>query len=240
MDTKSLTAGELIGITSPAIHGDIIENTVTYSGGWKINGVTKNGVTTTPTNLFAAAAPAAYFIPGGSMDLLVTIAYKVRTYDANLSTTYSEVSQTITNSVNLSSLSDPNKYYKILIHLGLTSVKFSATVANWAAASGGDGEEIWLPSNVVVKNDLALSVTPAQIAKAASSTTVLTVQDNSVAVAPTSVTGYSDWLSYDSETQTFTARENTTDAERSQTITVTYNSGTYTNTNTITITQAGS
>lgn len=146
----SVTEGELINISSPAIHGNIIENTVTYNSGWKIDGVAKSGVTTSPSNLFATAAPAAYFIPGGSMDLLITITYVVRTADSNLSTGYSEVTQTITNSVNLSSLATPNKYYKILVHLGLTEVKFSATVADWEAASGAIDKEIWLPSNVVV------------------------------------------------------------------------------------------
>ena len=145
----SVTEGELINISSPAIHGNIIENTVTYESGWKINGVAKSGVTTSPSNLFATAAPAAYFIPGGSMDLLITITYVVRTADSNLSTGYSEVTQTITNSVNLSSLATPNKYYKILVHLGLTEVKFSAAVADWEAASGAIDKEIWLPSNVV-------------------------------------------------------------------------------------------
>lgn len=56
---------------------------------------------------------------------------------------------------------DYPKYYKLLIHLGLTSVKFSAIVADWdssdAPGQGGDdnsnidnNKDIWLPSNVVV------------------------------------------------------------------------------------------
>jgi hypothetical protein len=37
------------------------------------------------------------------------------------------------------------------MHVGLTSVKFSATVEDWGdATDSGDKKEIWLPSNVVV------------------------------------------------------------------------------------------
>ena len=146
----SVAEGELIDITSPAINGNIIENNVTYADDvWKIDGTAKDGVTTTPQNLFATAPGAAYFIPGGAMKLLVTIQYVVRTRDVNLSSGYSEVTQTIKKSVNLSALNTPNKYYKILIHLGLTSVKFTATVSDWEAASAGTADaEISLPANV--------------------------------------------------------------------------------------------
>ena len=104
-------------------------------------------------------------IPGANQTLYITVDYMVRTADLNLAKGFSEVNQVITNKVDLSSLNS-NKYYKIIIHLGMTSVKFEAVVADWETAndgtydengtytSGGSStaneEHIWLPSNVVV------------------------------------------------------------------------------------------
>jgi len=126
------------------------------------------GVTTTPQPVFASEnVPGILMIPGGStaQSLYVTLEYYVRTADKNLVAGYSEVLQKITNKVDLSSL-NPNKYYTIIMHIGLTSVKFEAVVADWATTSDGtydengtytpgsgstDTEEkVWLPSNVVV------------------------------------------------------------------------------------------
>ena len=122
------------------------------------------GVTTTPTPIFAKEnVPGLLLIPGGTgNDIYVTVNYVVRTADPKLSAGYSEVEQTITNKVSLANLS-PNKYYTIIMHLGLTSVKFEAVVADWSTKDddtyntngtvtpSGDDETqaIWLPSNVV-------------------------------------------------------------------------------------------
>ena len=123
------------------------------------------GVTVDAQALFCDEnVPSLMIIPisGQSSDLYVTIDYVVRTADNNLSTGFTEVEQVITNKVTLSSLA-PNKYYKIIMHLGLTSVKFEAKVADWQTASGGTYNEngtytpggdanessVWLPSNVV-------------------------------------------------------------------------------------------
>lgn len=129
-----------------------------YTGG-------ATGVTVTAVPLFAKETiPGLLVIPSGATQTIyVRIKYYVRTLDANLSDHYSEVVQTITNKVDLSSLAS-NKYYKIIMHLGLTSVKFEAIVSDWQLKSGsnidGDGHEtggsgdnessVWLPSNVVV------------------------------------------------------------------------------------------
>ena len=122
------------------------------------------GVTTTAQNLFTNEdVPGLMVIPGGSSTLYVTVDYFVRTADPNLSTGYTEVEQKITNEVSLASL-QPNKYYTIIMHIGLTSVKFEAVVADWQTNEGGtynengeytpDGNaneaKVWLPSNVVV------------------------------------------------------------------------------------------
>lgn len=115
------------------------------------------GVTTTATNVYNAAGDAFYLIPGqDDQQLTVTVDYIVRTYDANLAVLTNEVSgcskveQIITNVVTLPAATlASNKFFTLVIHLGLTSVKFAATVASWDDNSGaGNNQEIWLPSNV--------------------------------------------------------------------------------------------
>jgi len=110
-------------------------------------------------------APAIMMIPGNAdQTIYVTVDYFVRTADANLSTSYSEVEQVITNKVVLPhALLASNNVYKIIMHLGLTSVKFEAIVSDWQTKenstigengqeTGGDAlndRNVWLPSNVV-------------------------------------------------------------------------------------------
>ena len=121
------------------------------------------GVTTEATPVFANEnVPALMVIPGGEATLYITVDYFVRTADPKLDAGYSEVEQTITNAVSLSNL-DPNKYYTIIMHLGLTSVKFEAVVTDWTLTSDATFHEngtvtegsnknekkVWLPSNVV-------------------------------------------------------------------------------------------
>lgn len=122
----------------------------------------------TPVNVYAEDedVPGLLLIPSGSENqtIYVTVDYLVRTADKKLESKYTEVEQQITNEINLSGL-DPNKYYTILMHLGLTSVKFEAIVADWATTNtdeydedgnpiGGDvnNKSVWLPSNVVANN----------------------------------------------------------------------------------------
>lgn len=124
--------------------------------------------------------PALVVIPSGTgntetQKIYVTVDYIVRTADANLNTNagtteganptakaYTEVEQIISNEVELKGL-EANKYYTLVMHLGLTSVKFEAVVSDWAPGTEsksdengettGDGTEeqrtVWLPSNVV-------------------------------------------------------------------------------------------
>lgn len=129
-----------------------------YTGG-------AEGVDVTAKPLFANEyVPGLMFIPGHNQTIYVTVDYIVRTADANLSTGYSQVEQIITNKVTLPATSLlSNKIFKIIMHLGLTSVKFEAKVADWQTnaagtydsngtyTSGGDANEqsIWLPSNVI-------------------------------------------------------------------------------------------
>ena len=159
------------GAVGYALNAAIKEGTtVTYDSGWKIDGAAQTGVTTTAQNVYTdnSNAPALLLIPGSTdQTIVVTITYTVRTYDPKLATlsgetTNTKVTQTITNAVTIpaSSLAS-NKYYKLLIHLGLTSVKFSATVSDWSIPGDTNGngsidgseteekEEIWLPSNTL-------------------------------------------------------------------------------------------
>lgn len=88
-----------------------------------------------------------YFIPGTYPELTVTVDYYVRTRDAKLESGYSEVRQVITKKVTFASPVELNKYYKLLIRLGLTSVKFDASVSDWEEASAGE-TDVTLPINV--------------------------------------------------------------------------------------------
>lgn len=153
-------------------------NTLSYtSSKWSFGSTEITGVTTTAQDVYTAAsnAPGILLIPSTNLaqTFVVTITYTVRTFDAQIATvenetTNTKVVQTITNQVTIPANSlAANKYYKLLIHLGLTSVKFSATVSDWTIPgdTNGDGtigegeteekQEIWLPSNT-----LAVTTTP--------------------------------------------------------------------------------
>lgn len=128
------------------------------------------GVTLTAKPVFAKEnIPGLLLIPSGDdtgNDIYITVDYLVRTVDTKLAAGFTQVEQVITNKVSLASLR-PNKFYTIIMHIGLTSVKFEAVVADWANTVGGTYDEnghytpgsdtdateerevIWLPSNVI-------------------------------------------------------------------------------------------
>ncbi len=175
-DATAVTTGATYSITANntnanasddtyTLNPKIKEGTVSNAAGeaWNTtNSGGAEGVEVTPKPLFAKeTVPGLLLIPGGNQTIYISINYVVRTADPKLATGFTEVEQTITNKVSLTGL-QPNKFYKIIMHLGLTSVKFEAKVADWATAAGGtyntDGsyttggtaneESIWLPSNV--------------------------------------------------------------------------------------------
>lgn len=140
------------------LNSAIAETTPAYStGAWTTP--TGGGVkAATAKDVYASTGKSIYFIPGTQdQQLKVTITYTVRTYDDKLATsasggegTWTKVTQTISNIVTLpTSLIKSNKKITLVIHLGLTSVKFTANVDSWEDVDGSDAEEIWLPSNVV-------------------------------------------------------------------------------------------
>ena len=104
------------------------------------------GVTTTATNVFDGISTK--LIPGSGQTLKITIKYWVTTKDSNLSKGYTWIPQEITKTISLGAI-EMNKSYGIVMHLGLTSVKFTATVSDWVAA--GSEVRADLPVNVVAE-----------------------------------------------------------------------------------------
>lgn len=100
---------------------------------------TQVGVSSSSVNLFngATAADPVYVIPNGAA-LKVTIAYDVETVDPKLVGDYlsdgitngSVVKNSITKSLSAVTL-EAGKKYTLQLHLGLTSVKFDASVTDW-------------------------------------------------------------------------------------------------------------
>ena len=104
-----------------------------------------------PVNVYKEETNPMVFIPGTTPKLRFTINYVVRTYDTNLEKNFSEVEQTISKVITFSEAIQLNKMYNIVIHLGLTSVKFTATVADWDA------------TNVDTDNDPSTDDAPQQV-----------------------------------------------------------------------------
>lgn len=201
----------------------------------------KTGVTETPQNVYGTEANPLVFIPGTTPTLRFTIDYVVRTYDANLAKKYSEVEQVISKKVTFNDL-QLNKQYSMLIHLGLTGIKFTALVSDWSVAGDDnnngviDGteslkvEDVYLPINV---SSLLVSYSAGpttKFASTAASANVFTVSsakyyegDVEQAVALSSlaytVTPAASWLT-EGITTTVNAA-NTTFATRSTTVTIT-------------------
>ena len=89
------------------------------------------GVTTVAKNVYETEAQPFVFIPGTRPIVEISITYTVRTYDDKLKNYFSEVKQKITKNLYITDPVELNKQYNILMHLGLTSVKFTATVSDW-------------------------------------------------------------------------------------------------------------
>ena len=95
--------------------------------------------TSTAQNVYSSEASPLVFIPGTKPSFTVTVDYLVRTFDASLDKnvasdgegTWTKVEQKISKKVTFADVVELNKQYSILIHLGLTSVKFEASVSDW-------------------------------------------------------------------------------------------------------------
>ena len=106
---------------------------------------TTAGVTTTPTSIFPGSASPIMLIPGADQNIRVSISYYVTSKDANLSRGYTWIPQTVSKTISLGTL-EMNKSYSLTLHLGLNSVKFTASVSEWDNAAS---TSVDLPVNVV-------------------------------------------------------------------------------------------
>ncbi|MBQ9651292.1 MAG: hypothetical protein IJV13_03640 [Prevotella sp.] len=106
------------------------------------------GVTLSAQNVYNDNVAPLLFFPGETPSLDVQITYTIRTKDPNLASGYSEVVQTVKKTVTFGSTVVMNKRYKLLIILGITSVKFEATVDNWEDVDATGNQIINLPLNV--------------------------------------------------------------------------------------------
>lgn len=111
---------------------------------------TVDGVTETAQDLLNSDATSAQkafmIIPSSAADksLKVTIDYYVNTTDASLAKGYSRVENKITKTIT-GFAPEAGKNYTLLLSLGMTSVKVSATVADW---TDGSSTQVDLPINV--------------------------------------------------------------------------------------------
>ena len=134
------------------------------------------GVTTVAKNVYEKEANPLVFFPGSKPILTFTITYTVRTYDPNLKDSYTEVKQKIKKNLYITDPVELNKQYNILMHLGLTSVKFTATVSDWEVvdATGttttptngspvtifeDEVEHVYLPINVGAPTSVSATIT---------------------------------------------------------------------------------
>lgn len=91
----------------------------------------KKGVTTQAVNVYEDESNPIILVPGTAPVVNVTITYVVRTYDAKLPKTFSEVPQTVFGQVKFPTI-EANKKYNLRIKLGLNDVKFEASVEPWS------------------------------------------------------------------------------------------------------------
>lgn len=99
------------------------------------------GVTKKAVNVYKDESNPIILVPGTAPVVNVTITYVVRTYDAKLPKTFSEVPQTVTGQVKFPTI-EANKKYNLLILLGLNDVKFEASVEDWTSET-----PVWTDAN---------------------------------------------------------------------------------------------
>lgn len=137
------------------------------------------GVTNTTVNLFNSTEKEApiLVIPTSGVPVKVTIVYDIETADPSLPGYLSDgvtrgisVENTITKTVQLSGANmalEAGKKYVLGLHLGLTSVKFDATVADWDNTSYTNTD---LPINTTGIESVTLSATEATVWRSSSVT----------------------------------------------------------------------
>ena len=149
-DANGLLANE----ENQRLNPKIVENYAAIESG-KFTDTKNPGVTNTPQPLFSGTDGYFFVIPrnDASSPVDVTIEYDVETIDHSLSTTLSDGSThgiSIQNIISKKAILgtgkdfEAGKVYQVNIHLGMTSVKIDATVAEWPSESQQD---VNLPDN---------------------------------------------------------------------------------------------
>lgn len=131
-EINSLAATATEGATIQTMNEDIAEPKTVDS--W--DDLLHTGVTTTPQSVYTETNPMLIIPDGKDHTFRITIDYIVRTKNASLNKGYTEVEQSFYKDLTLKSVS-LNAKYNLLIHLGLTSVKFDATVSDWDNTTTG-------------------------------------------------------------------------------------------------------
>ena len=111
---------------------------------FKIEGNTHKGVEETAQNVYAESTVSPILlIPGDRPVFKITVEYVVRQYDKALKDECTTIKNKITKDV-IFPVVKMNKHYTLIMHLGLTSVKFTAKVMDWergdAKPGNGTGE----------------------------------------------------------------------------------------------------
>ena len=136
------------------VSGDALNNAIKDPGltSWDTGLESITGVIKDPVSVYSSGSDAAPIIlfPGTKPTLNVSIAYYVNTHDTKLNNNMSRVKQVINKTITFSNMVELNKFYKLAIHLGLTSVKFTASVSNWddPTSSPDRSTDVHLPINV--------------------------------------------------------------------------------------------
>ncbi len=158
INSKAVTTTAPAGATTQTMNEDIAEPASLTS--WDD---LPKGVTDTPKSVYTEDTPLLIIPDGASHTFRVTITYIVRTKNENLPNGYFEDTCSYYKDLVLNNVS-LNAKYNLLIHLGLTSVKFDATVSDWTNTVAGstqsgagqsvDGAQtedpmvIYMPANV--------------------------------------------------------------------------------------------
>ena len=150
-DGKEGAEGSVAKNEVPAALNPVLVQNVPYTSTALPSGVTK-----TPVNVFnSTTADAAIFVIPTAEPLKVTIVYDVETKDDKLAVYLSDgvthgstVENIITKSIQMSGndlVLEAGKQYTINLHLGMTTVKFDASVNAWGTGSGAGTAD--LPQN---------------------------------------------------------------------------------------------
>ena len=159
INSKSATATD--GATVQTMNEAIAEPASVADGetGWNS---LPAGVTTTAQSVYTETTPLLLIPDGHEHTLRISIDYIVRTKNASLHKGYTEVEQSFYKDLTLKSVS-LNAKYNLLIHLGLTSVKFDATVSDWTNTIAG-GTTSGTASDPATATDPIVIYMPANVA----------------------------------------------------------------------------